>query len=168
MHPRVLVAGHHSTFNASIAAVLDADGFDAQPAEAGNGVVEQARAGSCAVVVLDVSGPRARTEPLLADLVTAGIPVVCLAGTADARRELLRAHAQQTRALEPFTRLTPREADVLRLMIQGRSAAEMARAFVVAEATVRTQIRAVLRKLEVSSQLAAVARAWQSGWQEVA
>ena len=54
-------------------------------------------------------------------------------------------------------RLTPREAEVLELLSAGMSVRAIASLGEVAEATVRTQVKAVLRKLEVNSQLAAVA-----------
>lgn len=87
----------------------------------------------------------------------------------DADRQTLlaamrRSRADQRSRLEPFERLTPREAQVLGLLMQGRPAEAIAAHFVVSEATVRTQIRAVLSKLAVSSQLAAVAEAHRVGW----
>jgi len=54
-------------------------------------------------------------------------------------------------------RLTARERFVLVQLAEGRRAAEIASESVVAVATVRTQIRAILAKLEVTSQLGAVA-----------
>ena len=54
-------------------------------------------------------------------------------------------------------KLTPREREVLGLLAAGRRAQGVADHFVVSLATVRTQIRAVLTKLEVGSQLEAVA-----------
>jgi DNA-binding NarL/FixJ family response regulator len=54
-------------------------------------------------------------------------------------------------------RLSHREREVLAMLAQGRRAQAVAEHFVVSLATVRTQIRAVLAKLEVSSQLEAVA-----------
>jgi DNA-binding CsgD family transcriptional regulator len=53
--------------------------------------------------------------------------------------------------------LTPREAQVLERLSEGDTASEIALADYVAVATVRSQIRSILRKLDVSSQLAAVA-----------
>lgn len=53
--------------------------------------------------------------------------------------------------------LTPREALVLARLSDGDTASEIALAEFVAVATVRSQIRSILRKLDVSSQLAAVA-----------
>jgi DNA-binding CsgD family transcriptional regulator len=55
--------------------------------------------------------------------------------------------------------LTPREREVLNGIIRGETAEEMAESFVISIGTVRTHIRAVLAKLGVSSQLAAVALA---------
>ncbi|GAB2457010.1 LuxR C-terminal-related transcriptional regulator [Jatrophihabitans fulvus] len=78
--------------------------------------------------------------------------------------ELRRGRAERTRTLRPFAQLTDREAATLRELCDGRSAREIADLWVVSEPTVRTHIRAVLSKLEVSSQLAAVAMAVRSGW----
>lgn len=54
-------------------------------------------------------------------------------------------------------RLTPREREVLAHLAEGRRARAIATHFVVSVPTVRTQVRAVLGKLEVGSQLEAVA-----------
>ena len=69
-------------------------------------------------------------------------------------------------AVTSTTRLTEREAQVLRCLAGGRSVATIAAASYVAEATVRTHVRGVLTKLGVGSQLAAVALAHHSGWLE--
>lgn len=58
-----------------------------------------------------------------------------------------------------WSRLTPREREVLAAIVDGKRVADVAREFVVAEATVRTQVRSILAKLEVRSQLEAVALA---------
>ena len=77
----------------------------------------------------------------------------------------LRMHRSARRnRLARFAELTPREAAVLRHVCQGLSAAEVAEVSYVSLATVRTQIRAILTKLGVGSQLAAAAEAYQSGW----
>lgn len=73
--------------------------------------------------------------------------------------ELWRERANMSRNHVPFERLTQREALVLRALIDGLNADEIAEAHYVAVTTVRSQIRAVLRKLGVRSQLAAVALA---------
>lgn len=67
--------------------------------------------------------------------------------------------------LAPFERLTPREQEVLAEMSRGKLAAEIAESSFVSLCTVRSQIRAILTKLGVPNQLAAVALAHESGWQ---
>lgn len=78
--------------------------------------------------------------------------------------ELRTARAARRRELAPLESLSPREQHVLRALMNGRSAAEIARDAVVSEATVRTQIRSILTKLGVRSQLAAVSLAQRANW----
>jgi DNA-binding NarL/FixJ family response regulator len=78
--------------------------------------------------------------------------------------EFRRHRADRDRAWEPFAALTQRERDTLRALAAGRTVAEIARQWVVSEATVRTHVRALLSKLGVPSQLSAVALALRSGW----
>ncbi|MGB9344475.1 MAG: LuxR C-terminal-related transcriptional regulator [Ilumatobacteraceae bacterium] len=74
--------------------------------------------------------------------------------------ELLRVErATALRAQATFSQLTQREALVLAALTQGLSADEIAKAHFVALTTVRSQIRSILQKLGVRSQLAAVALA---------
>ncbi|NND85081.1 MAG: response regulator transcription factor [Acidimicrobiia bacterium] len=84
------------------------------------------------------------------------------------RREIQRdkrlLDAARERQLEPFAELSPREAAVLGMLMEGRQAADIAEASFVSLATVRTQIRAVLTKLGVTSQLAAVSMAVRAEW----
>ena len=60
--------------------------------------------------------------------------------------------------------LSTREREVLADLMAGRSVREIAERKVVSEATVRTQVKAVLAKLEVGSQLAAVGLAHRVDW----
>ena len=53
---------------------------------------------------------------------------------------------------------------MLRQICEGLQAAEIAKGSYVSLATVRTQIRSILLKLDVGSQVAAVALARQGGW----
>jgi DNA-binding NarL/FixJ family response regulator len=78
--------------------------------------------------------------------------------------ELRIERAGLRRALSPFERLTLRERCVLSALVDGMSAEEIAEAHFVSLTTVRSQIRAVLQKLGVRSQLAAVAHANRVGW----
>jgi len=89
--------------------------------------------------------------------VVAGGTVIGRADRAALLEELRLDRAGRLRAQATFEQLTQREALVLGALIDGLSADEIADAHFVALATVRTQIRAVLQKLGVRSQLAAVA-----------
>jgi two-component system, NarL family, nitrate/nitrite response regulator NarL len=88
--------------------------------------------------------------------------------TVEERESLIRhfmadraqAHEQRRR----LSALTAREAQVLGQLMLGRTVREIAEAWLVSEATVRTQVKAVLAKLQVSSQVAAVGLARQTGW----
>lgn len=76
---------------------------------------------------------------------------------------LVRSDTDEPAALEPpaqykgLMELTPAERRVLYQMMRGRSAVEIAGERTVSLSTVRTHIRSILRKLNVNSQLAAVA-----------
>jgi DNA-binding NarL/FixJ family response regulator len=94
----------------------------------------------------------------------AGQPVVPDAERSTWLRAAERAERDTATRLAPFRRLTPREQDVLTALVDGMPAAAIAADAVVSEATVRTQIRAVLTKLGVGSQLQAVAAARRAGW----
>ena len=73
--------------------------------------------------------------------------------------------AERRDIVEKLGRLTQREREVLAELARGNRAQAVAEQYVVSLATVRTQIRSVLSKLEVGSQLEAVAlyRRGQSG-----
>ena len=62
--------------------------------------------------------------------------------------------------------LSPREREILAELMAGQQVCEIARDACVSEATVRTQVRSILAKLEVSSQLAAVGTALKVQWHE--
>jgi two-component system, NarL family, nitrate/nitrite response regulator NarL len=93
-----------------------------------------------------------------------GLPVV----TREELEFLLDAWTNQSRVDDDIRRrlerLTPRERQVLGALIEGRTVRAISQDSVVSEATVRTQVKSILNKLEVSSQLAAVGMANQIGW----
>ncbi|MDN4161709.1 response regulator transcription factor [Nocardioides abyssi] len=68
-----------------------------------------------------------------------------------------RSESDDRRSLELTARLSTREREILALLYEGVTVAEIAARTGVSEQTVRSQVKAVLRKLEVNSQLAAVA-----------
>jgi DNA-binding NarL/FixJ family response regulator len=122
---------------------------------------EAIRAGARTVVSKD--------QPLSSVLATvrrinAGLPVI----TFEEREDLLRAwHQQRSEMQDTMSKLallTARESQVLGRLMQGRTVHEIAELFVVSEGTVRTQVKSILAKLKVSSQLAAVGLAHEVGW----
>lgn len=76
-------------------------------------------------------------------------------------RQLLRgwqaAETERARTRHRLGTLSPRERMVLAMLYEGTTVRTIAERFEVSEATVRSQVKAVLRKLAVASQLAAVA-----------
>jgi two-component system nitrate/nitrite response regulator NarL len=79
--------------------------------------------------------------------------------------ELARLRHQWGReAQDRLDSLSQREAEVLAELMAGRRVDDIALASFVSVATVRTQVKAILRKLGVSSQLAAVGLAQGVGW----
>jgi DNA-binding NarL/FixJ family response regulator len=78
--------------------------------------------------------------------------------------ELRLERQSRSERLRPFDDLTRREGEVLAALLDGLSAERIAQRDVVSLTTVRSQIRAILVKLGVNSQLEAVARARRAGW----
>ncbi len=80
---------------------------------------------------------------------------------ADDYRRLTGERADKVRG---FSDLTRREAAVLSGLMNGLSPRSLAHRDCVSIDTVRSQIKSLLQKLQVNSQLAAVARAYEAGW----
>lgn len=93
-----------------------------------------------------------------------------------ARGESLLAPAITKRLLERFVHrlppgetvpalgdLTEREVEVLRLIARGLSNAEIATELIVGEATVKTHVARILRKLDLRDRVQAVVLAYESG-----
>lgn len=128
---------------------------------------DEARWGKC----LDLGARRVLSKSLpLGDIIATlrrlanGLPVI----SAEERDRLLgvwrEARARHQREHELLGSLTPREQEVLAGLMRGRQVRDIARHGVVSEATVRTQVKSILHKLEVSSQLAAVGLASRAAW----
>jgi DNA-binding NarL/FixJ family response regulator len=90
--------------------------------------------------------------------------------TAQRRLDLLlegrKERAEREQRLAPFESLTEREQQVLAELVHGHQVEEISHRMFVSAATVRTHVRAILQKLGVRSQLAAVARAREVGWED--
>jgi DNA-binding NarL/FixJ family response regulator len=84
------------------------------------------------------------------------------------REELLECWRQRVAAekeiLKRLQQLTVREGEVLGLLMSGQQVSEIARERFVSESTVRTQVKAILAKLQVGSQLTAVGLAHRANW----
>jgi two-component system nitrate/nitrite response regulator NarL len=97
--------------------------------------------------------------------IRAGLPVM----SRETRAELVSTHraatASQHEVRKRFQLITKREAEVLGLLMAGKQVVEIARTRVVSESTVRTQVKSILAKLQVSSQLSAVGLAHEVSWQ---
>jgi NarL family two-component system response regulator LiaR len=69
--------------------------------------------------------------------------------------------ATRQRAAQPDYGLTQREQEVLALLVEGLSNAEISERLVITVATVKFHVRGILSKLGVSSRAEAIALAWQ-------
>ena len=89
------------------------------------------------------------------------IPAATITGVLTRERQSAR---QQARYADLLGSLTPREQEILALMIEGAGNRTVAEELSISYATVRTHVRSILVKLGVRSQLEAVAKATQWGF----
>jgi DNA-binding NarL/FixJ family response regulator len=122
--------------------------------------VDRSRIGAALVAGALAAVPKQAPLPVLLGKLRAalaGLPVM----SAETREQLIDSFrvrdAERREIAEKLDRLTRREREVLAELAHGRRAQAVADQYVVSLATVRTQIRSVLSKLEVGSQLEAVA-----------
>lgn len=65
---------------------------------------------------------------------------------------------------DPIHSLSPRERDILRLIVRGDSNKAIARGLDIAETTVKIHVQHILRKLQVSNRVHAAVYASERGW----
>ncbi|MGH9083556.1 MAG: response regulator transcription factor [Acidimicrobiales bacterium] len=128
-----------------------------------SGTTEPARVAAC--MEAGAAGFVSKGRSLDELVVAVADAVARLPLMADEERARLRTELEAHRRREGnLARLTTRESAVLRGLMDGRSVATMADDAFVSAGTVRSQIRAILTKLDVKSQLSAVAVARRAGW----
>ena len=81
-----------------------------------------------------------------------------------AARLIQEFRGEHDQAINPFTDLTEREQDVLRLIAQGRSNTEIAEELVISEKTVKGHVSNVLSKLHLVDRTQAAIFAWREGF----
>jgi len=83
------------------------------------------------------------------------------------RDPLIRVRLHDALSLGPVAEelpaLTPRERDVLLLVADGMSNAQIATALFLSQATVKSHLRSILSKFHLSSRTEVVALAWRTG-----
>jgi DNA-binding NarL/FixJ family response regulator len=135
----LVILGHHN--QARIAAAIAADALGVVPTD-------------CTLETL--------IQTILA--AAAGHPVMSSAERDGWLAHHKRNEFEKRRLEQRMGRLTAREREVLALLAQGYRAAGLAEHFVVSLSTVRTHIHDILTKLEVRSQLEAIALADRARW----
>lgn len=97
-----------------------------------------------------------------------GEPVLTLREREDLLSAARQRRTEEARRTAAFGSLSGREREVLEHLARGFAADVIAERTFVSVATVRTHIQAILRKLDVNSQLAAVALVHTAGWKPMA
>lgn len=80
-----------------------------------------------------------------------------------ATRLVQEARQPQRDGINPFTELTDREMEILRLVADGRSNAEIATELVISQKTVKSHVSNILSKLQLADRTQAAVYAWREG-----
>jgi len=80
-----------------------------------------------------------------------------------ASRVIQELHGSRAQELNPFTELTNRELEVLKLIANGLSNSEIAEKLVISEYTVKGHVSNVFSKLHLADRTKAAVYAWQKG-----
>ena len=182
---RLLVADDHPLFRLGLKAALAAEGLEVV-AEAGTGeeALVQALEKAPDAVLLDLRMPgmdgltcarRLREmgyRGLVILLTTYQEPALLLEAylskelsAPELKRRLLRIRQGEERLTAPdIPALTPREEEVLRLLAEGLSTKEIARALRLSPETVRSHLESLYAKLEARNRVEALSRARSLGF----
>ena len=115
---------------------------------------------------------RTRPEDLIAAVrtVAAGEALLSPSVTRRVVERMARQPAPDFSDVARLDALTPRERDVLKLLVRGLSNREIAARLQVEESTVRTHVKRILMKLDLRDRIQAVIFAYESGinqsWQD--
>ena len=123
-------------------------------------VYEALRAGASGFLLKDAP-PEELVEAVR--VVSTGAALLAPAVTRSVIEEFARRAPRQDVDSPRLAELTARERDVLKLLTQGRSNAEIADDLVVSDATVKTHVAHVLMKLGVRDRVQAVIFAYEAG-----
>ncbi len=80
-----------------------------------------------------------------------------------AARVVQELHGARGESLNPFTELSEREMETLKLIAEGLSNSEIATQMVISEKTVKSHVSNVLSKLHLSDRTQAAVYAWREG-----
>ncbi len=80
-----------------------------------------------------------------------------------ASRVIQEIHGAKSEELNPYTELTDREMEVLKLIASGLSNSEIAEQLVISENTVKGHVSNILSKLHLADRTQAAVYAWQQG-----
>jgi two-component system, NarL family, response regulator LiaR len=80
-----------------------------------------------------------------------------------AARVVQELHGARTEAFNPFSDLSERELEVLRLIADGMGNGEIAERLVISEKTVKSHVSNILSKLHVADRTQAAVYAWREG-----
>ena len=123
-------------------------------------VYQAMKAGASGFLLKDVR-PEQLAEAVR--VVAAGEALLAPAITRRLIEEFVRRPPPGTRAPAELAQLTDRELEVLKLVAQGHSNAQLAASLVLSEATVKTHLTHILAKLNLRDRVQAVVLAYESG-----
>jgi DNA-binding NarL/FixJ family response regulator len=190
--PIALVADSDAEHRAQLASLLDASGYTTVEAATGDDALALAKSAAPDLVILEIaldgtsgyevcrvlreefgddlpivfiSGNRTESYDRVAGLLVGADDYLVKPYASDELLARVRRLASRAQAREAVTtsRLTPRELEVLQLMADGASPADIAARLFISPKTVRTHIDHILGKLDVNSRAQAVAIAYRDG-----